>query len=126
MTPTTELPWPFPDPKPDERFDRKTQRVVRDEAIQRVDRCADSALKLAAWEAILEAARSKESLTTDDVVREIDSSMCNGQEMRMLGPMMLRAAREKFIEKTSNRVESSMVSNHGREKTVWRSLIFKP
>jgi hypothetical protein len=97
----------------------------KDDGMGRADRNANEAWKQAADEAVLKTAREKPVFTTDDVLQRIPENVLT-HEMRALGPVMLRAAKNGWIEKSLSPNRSSRrPTNHLRPLQVWDSLIHK-
>lgn len=92
----------------------------RDIALERVDRAADPAWKDAAYDAVVETARTLPEFISDDVW--VIGGLPSTREDRALGPVFQRIARDRVAVKT-DRVRPS-VRSHLSGKPVWRSLIF--
>lgn len=95
---------------------------LRDDAIQRVERAADPAVKDEAERAVRAVAAEKHELTSDDVWERM---RLRPEEPRMLGPVMKNAERRGLIQYTDRTQLSSLAQNHRRPVRVWRSLIFE-
>jgi len=97
----------------------------KDDGMGRADENANEAWKRAADEAVLKTAREKPVLTTDDVLERMPAGV-KTHEMRALGPVMLRAAKNGWIEKSlhANR-STARPTNHLRPLQVWDSLLFR-
>lgn len=97
----------------------------KDDGMQRVDGAADPAWKRAADVAVLGAALALPKLTSDDVHQRISPNVST-RDLRALGPVMVRAAKEGWIEKAyvPGR-ETTRPSSHRRPLQVWLSLVFK-
>ena len=91
--------------------------------MSRAEEHADEHWKLAAQSAVMAAAQTLEKLTTDDVVPLIDPG-ASTHEMRALGPVMMQAKRDGWIEKAYELPRPS-ARRHMAPLTVWRSLLFK-
>lgn len=92
----------------------------RDRGMAQVDENADAVWREHALEAVRVTATKLETFLVDDVwtVGELERT----REDRALGPVMLRAARLKWIEKT-DRTRPSVRSRMG-PKPIWRSRIY--
>ena len=94
-----------------------TARAARDEAMGRVEENADEVwmqeARQALWETIKRIGTGG-TFTTDD----IDCS--TPHEPRAWGPIMLKAARARVIEKTGAMRESNSARCHARPKALWR------
>lgn len=95
-------------------------REERDKALERVEKHADPHWKTYALAAVERTAVRLETFISDDVW---ESGLEPTREDRALGPVLLRAARFGWIEKT-DRVRPSRRS-HGSGKPVWRSRIWR-
>ncbi len=95
-------------------------KEARAEALKRVDEAAEPEWKDMAYEAVVKTALRLPNFISDDVWETggLDST----REDRALGPVFLRAARDRVCVKT-DRVRPS-VRSHLSGKPVWRSLIF--
>jgi hypothetical protein len=95
------------------------------EGMERVERHADPEWRLAADIAVLEAARCRKTLTTDDVVTRIPKNFTT-HNMKALGPVMRSAASQGIIEQSSERPKkcATRPNNHCRPLTVWSSLLY--
>jgi len=97
----------------------------KDDGMDRADRHANEAWKQAADEAVLRTAKEQPKLTTDDMLQRMPPGV-KTHEMRALGPVMLRAAKNGWIEKSLNPYRmSTRKINHRRPLQVWDSLLFK-
>jgi len=72
-------------------------------------------------------AESQPEFTTDEVmVRSIvEDGVHDNYERRVLGAVMIKAARAKIVEATDRYQRSAFPSCHARPKRVWRSLVRK-
>ena len=95
-------------------------RAARDEALRLVDAAADPEWKGRTLAAIKRLAERSEFLTADDVW-EATGEMPS--EPRAMGPVMLAARSNGWIEKTDRVQPSVRIVNHARDIAVWRSLI---
>ena len=85
-------------------------------------RCSDE-WKDEVVEIIRGVAGRQELLTSDDVYREVDRRGMGMYCARIIGPLMLRAAKAGYIESTRTVKHSERVSMHKAWVTVWRSRI---
>jgi hypothetical protein len=74
---------------------------------------------------IRQVSARQEILTSDDVYREIDKRGMGMYCARIIGPLMLRAAKLGYIESTHTVRHSERVSMHAAWVTVWHSLIVR-
>jgi len=72
---------------------------------------------------IRQVAGRQELLTSDDVYREIEAKNMGAYRLRIIGPLMLRAAKAGYIESTHTVRHSERASMHRAWVTVWRSRI---
>jgi hypothetical protein len=94
------------------------------EAMARVERAADEAWKQAAYETVEKVARERPYLTADHVMENIPPDV-HTHELRALGPVMLKAARNDVIEKAPvPAVNCTRANCHAAPLTVWHSLIW--
>lgn len=93
----------------------------RDRALQQVDRNADEQWKDRALAAVRTVCEQRAEWHSDDVWALTD--LDEPREARALGPVVLRAIRLGYCEKT-DRVRPS-VRSHGSGKPVYRSLIYR-
>jgi len=96
--------------------------MLKDEAMNRVDKHADAVWKLAALHAVAEAARTLSEFTTDAVVPLINPNATT-HDLRALGPVMTRAAKLGWIEKSPMPFIPTP-RRHMAPLQVWRSLLF--
>lgn len=93
----------------------------KERAIARAGRHASDQWKEAAFEAVRAAALRHPDLTVDDVHPFLSEQT---HDLRALGPVMLRAAREGVIERAKGEYRiSERPETHARPLAVWRSLI---
>ena len=93
----------------------------RDEGLDRVERGADSDWLTMAWSTLVDYLRTHVLFFVDDFWR--DTNLERPRESRALGPLVLRAARLKMMEKTGQFRKS--VASNMTEKPIWRSLIYE-
>ena len=93
---------------------------ARDEGIAQVESGASPEWKVAALAAVHQVALAKAELIPDDVW---ETGLPMPTEGRALGPVMLKAARNGWIERTDRVIHTAQVKSHRRGVTVWRSLI---
>ena len=97
----------------------------KDDGMRRVDAHANEAWKMAADIATVTAALALPKLTADDVHKRINPNVYT-HDLRALGPVMKRAARNGWIEKAPEPGRETMrPSSHRRPLQVWNSLIYK-
>jgi len=105
-------------------FDAARARGERDVAMERVNANADADWKRFVTALVVEIAKKYSEFTTDDVERlRIARGGPSTPEGRAYGPIMLEAARRGVCRKTGRVRNSELVSNHGRPKQIWESLI---
>jgi hypothetical protein len=110
--------------KPD-LFDWAAARDGKKDGMARVEEHADKDWKEAAENAVVEAALASPLLTSDDVMIRIDPGV-ETHELRALGSVMLRAAKNGWIEKAPlPPVNCARPSRHCAPLTVWKSLLFR-
>ncbi len=93
--------------------------AAKQEAIQRADDHAAPEWKVAAYEALCHVANTTDEFTADDVWEALGPEAVNTHEPSALGPVFLRASRDKVIVKTGKQVLSRNPRRH-RDLTVWR------
>ncbi len=114
----------MPSRSPDERRDA---RASRNEAVSRVDHHAHELWKRIAY-------RAGKYLSQHHA--EIDSQMVHvtmnryypnviTHEYKALGPIMLKLARDGFLEKTDRTRKSGQRKNNDRPLAIWRSLKYE-
>ncbi len=106
-------------------LDAALAEKARAQALEQVEANADDAWKRAAMSAVYDAARAKVELTTDDVLEILRTQPVATHEGRALGPVMLRAAQQGWIENTGRVKKSLAVSRHRAPKTIWASRIYQ-
>ena len=74
---------------------------------------------------IRQVASQKETLTSDDVYRILEEKQMGAYCLRIIGPLMLRAAKLGYIESTHTVRHSERVSMHSAWVTVWQSKIVR-
>lgn len=104
-----------------ELFDLPKAEAKRDEAMERVEVGAGSWIDHA-LECLHTVALGAEYLTTDDVWAILGTdSITDG---RAMGPVVRKAAAQKWITKTGRTQKSVRTACNARPVTVWRSLIY--
>jgi hypothetical protein len=93
----------------------------RDDAIDRVDENAQKDWKDAARVAVAALASLKDTFTTDDVWKLLETQGYQTHEPRALGAVMRRAARNGLIESTDRTRLSERPECHRRPVRIWRS-----
>lgn len=101
--------------------------LLANEAIERVERNADSEWKDGAYLACCLVAESLIEFTTDDVWEYMERLFPNAQthEPRAMGAIMRKAARDGKIVPTGEYAKSSRSECHSRPVMIWESLIFE-
>ena len=94
------------------------------EAIDRVERHADSDWKRHVLDVIWGLAAFRPELTSDDVWRLLDDDL-GTHEPRALGAMLKKAAAEGWVTATDTYRPSERAACHARPVRVWRSLIYQ-
>lgn len=94
------------------------------EGISQVDAAANEPWKIAVLETIRQVARSNSLFVADDVWDELSTEQ-QTRDLRALGPVMLNAKRQGWIEKTDDYKLSKLATSHRHPRPVWRSLIFE-
>ena len=89
-------------------------------ALELVDRGPTEAWKAMALEAVRLTAENNDEFIVDVVWRYLDN---NPAELRAMGPVMLKAAKKGWIEKTDRFKLSARVSAHRNPRVIWRSQI---
>lgn len=102
-------------------FDADLGVRLRDEGIRRADEHAAQDWKDAAYEAVSDLALFCDYFTTDDVHERLGD--VTTQELRAMGAIMKRAARDGLIAATDRYVASDRAVAHRNPKRVWRSLV---
>ena len=101
-------------------------QIKKEEAMDRVDKNANQDFRRVAFKSLINHARHKEFITANDVWDGLDLLGIETHDNRALGPIFLKAAREGWIEKTNQTMQSSRSSRHAGDVRVWRSLLFNP
>jgi hypothetical protein len=101
-------------------LDAALAAVERDKGMDLVQRFMDDDTKKAIALAIVAAAKTNGTFTTDAVLEHLSAPV---EELRVLGPLMTTAAHYGLIETTPYFENSASVSRHGAPKRIWRSLI---
>lgn len=106
-------------------FNARAARAARDEALEQVEQAADPDWKETAYETVVEVALDLPYFTTDQVMKRLMEANVMTHDLRALGPVMLRAARDLVIVKSDYLPRSSVRrSRHAGPCTVWRSLLY--
>lgn len=74
---------------------------------------------------IRQVAERQQQLTSDDVYKVLESRGLGFHCARVIGPLMIRAAKLGYIESTHTVRHSERASMHAAWVTVWRSLVQK-
>lgn len=106
-------------------FDLVRAAKNRDQAIDEVEAHADDEWVACAFAAVRATAETLDEFTTDDCASYLARIYPEAwtHEGRAWGAVMRRAVKNHWIVNTGRVKASTMVSNHRRPKTVWRSLI---
>ncbi len=106
--------WDYPDPN------LTTAQAERDAALAQVSENADDAWKAYAWEWLVAYLRAHATFFPDDVWA---AGLSKPRELRALGPLVLRAARLRYITKTGQLRQRTR--GHATTAAVWRSEIYQ-
>jgi hypothetical protein len=96
------------------------------EGMARAHRAANPVWKAFMQIGIVEIAKVKEFLTTNDLEdrrKELNGPVTHNKVA--IGSLMRQAAKDGVIAKTSRMVESTEASSHKRPKRQWQSLIYQ-
>lgn len=106
-------------------FDLVRAAKHRDQAIDEVETHADEEWVDCALTAVRATAETLEEFTTDDCAHYLARVFPEvwTHETRAWGAVIRKAVKEGWIVNSGRMRKSTMVSNHRRPKTVWRSLI---
>lgn len=91
---------------------------ARSDGIRRADDHADIEWKHDAYDCIALCARRGRPFTADDVVELLEQCNSATHEPSALGPVFLRASRDRLIRKTGRMVPSRFARRH-RDLTEW-------
>ena len=108
-------------------FDYEAAKYAKTVAMDQVDLNANPVWKDLMLELVRVVALTHASFTTDDVMilyREIEDAPTT-HDLRALGPVMNKAAKLGYCEKTNTVDGSIRPSNHQRPLAIWKSLIFE-
>lgn len=100
-------------------FDLAEAREARDAALARVAEGAGEDWAAAAWGWLLEYLRTHAEFFPDDVWA---AGLAKPPELRAFGPLVLRAARLKYITKTGTFRQRTR--GHATAAAVWRSELY--
>ena len=108
-------------------MDTSIAELAKDEAIDRVERNADSEWKSGAYLACCLAAESLIEFTTDDVWAYMETLFpsLSTHEPRAMGAIMRRAARDGKVCATGEYTLSKRAECHRRPVMLWESLIYE-
>lgn len=95
------------------------------EAVEKVNRNADVEWKDAAYDCVVEVAKSKAEFTADDVMERVELLPVKTHNLRAFGPVMVKAVKNHIAEQTPMAVPSRRKSRHNCPIRVWKSLIFE-
>ncbi len=110
---------------PPNLFDAQVAQEIRDRGMEKSLMRRSDEWKEEVVSIIRMVAERQEILTSDDVYREIDKRGMGMYCARIIGPLMLRAAKSGYIESTRTVRHSERVSMHAAWVTVWRSKIVR-
>jgi len=96
-------------------------RRRRDAGMDAVDNSAE--FQYAADRAVAQTARVFSSFVVDQVWQYVDGDY--GVDKRAMGPAMLRAARAKLIEPSSDFRPTSQPKSHAQPRRIWISRIYE-
>lgn len=82
--------------------------------------------RLAVLDIIKEVASRKAYLTADDIWEVIQERELDFYYARIMGPLMVQARNNGWIEPTDRLETSRRISLHGSPRRVWKSLIYSP
>jgi len=99
---------------------KESSRKKRDEALAQVDAAADAAWKEEAWAAMVAYLETHEEFFVDDLWED---GLSQPREARAIGPIILRAASQGLMKKTSKSRPS--VRSNMSIKPIWRSMVFR-
>ncbi len=103
-------------------FDLHAATAARDNGIALGESSAGVAWQEAALEAIRMCAVLNRELIVDDVWPYLSHEVTT-KDLRAMGSMMLKAAREELIAPTERYQLSARVSSHRNPRRIWRSLL---
>jgi len=105
------------------KFNAQKSAAKRDQAMEQVEQSAEEEWKEVAYDTVIEVARVRQTFTADDVQEKLDKKPVHTHELRALGPVMLRAARDHVIEDSGTFTRTTQVKCHRMPRRIWRSLI---
>lgn len=97
--------------------------IEKEEAMARVEANADPEWLIAALDAVRQAAIAYPAFIADDIWKFLDTIPAFTHDGRALGPVMVRAAKRGYIEKTDTYLPS--YRRHKTPQRVWRSLLYQ-
>jgi hypothetical protein len=97
------------------------------DAMERVNANADEDWKTTFDRCVVEAARKKQELTSDDVLEEYEAIPGRPvtHNLSAIGPAMLRAKNDGVLTSTGRVVRSVRSVKHGIRHTIWHSNIYQ-
>ena len=98
-------------------------RALKEEALERVERNANSEWKDAALKSVQHRARHCASVTANDVFADLEQLGLHTHENRALGAVFQKAARMGWIIKTDRTVPSTRKTRHSGDVRVWASQL---
>jgi len=97
--------------------------IEKEDAMARVEANADPEWLVAALDAVHRAATAYPAFIADDIWKFLQDVPVFTHDSRALGPVLVRAAKRGYIEKTETYLPS--YRRHKTPQRVWRSLIHK-
>ena len=98
-------------------------RALKEEALERVERNANSEWKDAALKSVQHRARHCASVTANDVFADLEQLGLHTHENRALGAVFQKAAKLGWIVKTDRTVPSTRKTRHSGDVRVWASQL---
>ena len=100
-------------------------RALKEEALERLERNANSEWKDAALKSVQHRARHCASVTANDVFADLEQ-LGHTHENRALGAVFQKAAQLGWIVKTDRTVPSTRKTRHSGDVRVWASQLLQP
>tara|TARA_B100000287_G_scaffold144271_1_gene136164 strand:+ start:2721 stop:3083 length:363 start_codon:yes stop_codon:yes gene_type:complete len=101
-------------------------KQAKEKGMEQGNKNSDEDFKRVATKAIHTYAKSKEFVTANDVWDTLDTLGITTHDNRALGSLFLKAAKNKWIEKTNQTIQSNRETRHAGDVRVWRSLLYNP
>ena len=105
-------------------FDVTAAEAGKADGMARGEANANDEWKAAAYVALVQAARDLPDFTTDDVIERMPAGVTT-HDLRAMGSVPVKAAKEGLIAKTGEFRKSKRATLHSSPIQVWRSLIHK-